>query len=297
MAYILFLDESGHDLARCPYEVLAGVAVEDRKIWPIILELHALEKKHFGRRISDGLLELKGRKLLKKKTYRLAGQLAPMAPKLRRDLAESCLQKGIDEKGSATPSVTREELTALAQAKLAFVGDVLETIERRHCPAFASIVDREAGRPAPNFLRKDYAYLFERFFYYLDNSRRRRHQGLIAFDEIEKSQAHILIDQMTRYFRDTAKGRHRCSQIVPEPLFVHSDMSSLIQVADLVAYIIAWGHRFGKMTGDARSELQPLAKRVSRLRYTSSRTVGGRTRNIHSFTHLTDLRPRGKGTR
>jgi hypothetical protein len=32
MAFLLFLDESGHDLVHSPYQVLAGVAVEDRDL-------------------------------------------------------------------------------------------------------------------------------------------------------------------------------------------------------------------------------------------------------------------------
>ena len=48
-------------------------------------------------------------------------------------------------------------------------------------------------------LRKDYAYLFERFFYFLEDNAARE-QGIVVFDELEKSQSHLLIDQMHRYF-------------------------------------------------------------------------------------------------
>ena len=36
MAWLLFLDESGHDRGASPYEVLAGIAIADRDIWKII---------------------------------------------------------------------------------------------------------------------------------------------------------------------------------------------------------------------------------------------------------------------
>ncbi|MDR2745409.1 MAG: hypothetical protein LBB66_09515 [Desulfovibrio sp.] len=69
MGYFLFVDESGHD-GTPPYEVLAGVALEDRQ-----------------------------------------------------RLALSCLQKG---DGKEQPA--RAELTALAQAKIAFVHGVADLV-------------------------------------------------------------------------------------------------------------------------------------------------------------------------
>jgi hypothetical protein len=42
----------------------------------------------------------------------------------------------------------------------------------------------------------------------------------VIFDERERSQSHLLIDQLTRYFRDTAKGRMRASRVIPEPFVV-----------------------------------------------------------------------------
>jgi hypothetical protein len=36
MAWVLFIDESGHDRKASPYEVLAGIAVRDRDLWPLI---------------------------------------------------------------------------------------------------------------------------------------------------------------------------------------------------------------------------------------------------------------------
>jgi len=36
MAYFMFVDESGQDHRDSPYEVLAGVAVHDTKLWDLI---------------------------------------------------------------------------------------------------------------------------------------------------------------------------------------------------------------------------------------------------------------------
>ncbi len=71
--------------------------------------------------------------------------------------------------------------------------------------------------------RKDYAYLFERFFYFLQGCNSPQpiaenaisEQGIIVFDELEKTKSHLLIDQTHRYFKGTATGRQRASLIVP----------------------------------------------------------------------------------
>jgi Protein of unknown function (DUF3800) len=93
---------------------------------------------------------------------------------------------------------------------------------------------------------------------------------------------------MSRYFQTTAKGRLRASRIVPEPFFVHSELTSLVQIADLVAYIIAWGVRVGSMTRPAREELRELADAVVAMRYMQQRDDFTRW----GFAIIDDLRPR-----
>ena len=41
---------------------------------------------------------------------------------------------------------------------------------------------------------------------------------------------------------------HRATLIIAEPFFVHSDLTTGVQIADLIAYCISWGLRFGRMT-------------------------------------------------
>jgi hypothetical protein len=88
--------------------------------------------------------------------------------------------------------------------------------------------------------------------------------ALSVFDELERSQSHILINQMAEYFKKTKKGRQRSSRIVPEPMFVHSDLTTLVQVADLLVYIVSWGVRTKRMDLPARAELADLAGSCSR---------------------------------
>ena len=50
MAYFLFIDESGQDRTASPYEVLAGIAVEDQDLWNLIVAIQQLEERIFMRR-------------------------------------------------------------------------------------------------------------------------------------------------------------------------------------------------------------------------------------------------------
>jgi hypothetical protein len=285
VAYFLFIDESGHDRRESPYEVLAGVAVQDRDLWNLIQALREAEIKHFGRRYTADRGELKAKKILKAKTYRLAAQLPPIPLEERSGLARRCLDDGA--------AAGRRELTALAQAKIAYVEEALEICARFRCRAFASIVTTDAPRPAASdFLRKDYAYLFERYFYFLEDTDPAA-LGLVVFDELERVQSHILIEQMNRYFQETWKGRTRASQIIPEPFFVHSELTTGVQIADLVAYILSWGFRIQGMTEPARQELKPLVERVCQIRHRAVRErMGNPNFGIWSIALINDLRAR-----
>ena len=287
MAYFLFLDESGQDGRNSPYEVLAGVSVADRDLWNLVRALQDAEVRQFGRRYTDGHeRELKASKILKRKTFRLARQMESIAPDLRREAAKRALDNGA--------AASRLELTALSQAKLAYVEEVFELCARFRCRFFASVVAQNALRPDPSMLRKDYTYLFERFYYFLEDVAPNE-MGIVVFDESEKSQSHLLLNQMSDYFLQTSKGRQRSGQIVPEPLFVHSDLTTGVQIADLVAYIVSWQVRFRpNMTQPRREELEGLGEQVCGLRHLSrQREIEGYgLGEVWSFCYLEDLRSR-----
>lgn len=188
MGYFLFVDESGHDRREAPYMVLAGIIVEDRNIWSLIQAIRRAEEVFFGMRITRGELELKGKKLLKRKTFRHAGQFEDYLPDERASLAKSCLEKGLFSRGKTSNGVTRDELTALAQTKIAYVNHIFDVCKKLHVKAIGSIVDISSEIPqGTNYLRKDYAYLFERFYYFLENMHRSE-MGYVVFDELDKTQ-------------------------------------------------------------------------------------------------------------
>jgi len=277
MAWFLFVDESGHDRKASPYEVLAGVVVRDSDLWHLINELHLAEISHFGRRYSAGNDELKGTKILKTKVFQHARLNVQIDPSEVVTLAKSALDDG------AKAGV--RELKALGIAKLNYVQSLLNICERFHCKAIASIVESTAPRTTQGGLRKDYAYLFERFFYFLE-SRDQHEQGIIVFDELEKTKSHLLVGQTQTYFKETATGRHRARLIVPEPFFVHSDLTTGVQIADLIAYIISWGFRMPKMLKPRRVELDNFVKQVANLRFKTEKN----NYDVWSFVHISDLR-------
>ena len=284
MAFFLFIDESGHDRKASPYEVLAGVSVRDCDLWNLIVAMHDAEIRHFGRRYSLGPAELKGTKILKTKVFQHARLNVAVPDEQRSALARAALDDGAN--------ATLAHLKALALAKLAYVREVFDICARFRCRAFASVVETDAQPTASDGLRKDYGYLFERFFYYLEDIGARE-SGIIVFDELEKAKSHIIIDQATKYFRETATGRNRASLIVPEPFFVHSDLTTGVQIADLIAYTISWGWRTATMTKPKREELDPFAEQISAMRYCSTREMAGISDyRIWSFAHITDLRTR-----
>jgi hypothetical protein len=156
-------------------------------------------------------------------------------------------------------------------------------------------VDKSSPLPASDHLRKDYVYLFERFFYFLEDMGPNAY-GVVVFDELEKIQSHLLLTQMDSYFKLPVRGRQRAGRILPEPFFVHSDLTTGIQIADLVAYILSWGLRFRPMTKPARPELAGYASQVCQLRHRAVREVGGDPHfTVWSFAFVTDLSSQSEG--
>ena len=231
---LYFIDESGHDHRASPYEVLAAVAVQERDLWNLIQAIRSAELEFFGVPFSEVGIELKGTKLLKKKTFRLAGEGDPIPAEERRDLVRALVIAGHEAEQTGTQAaVTFRGLVAYGQTVIAFVERIFNLMARYHVKTFAAIVELTAPRPTGvEFLRRDYAFLFERFFYHLE-SISATEMGLIVFDELEKAQSRILLGQMTDYFLRSQTGYRRSARIVPEPFFVHSDLTTVIQLANL----------------------------------------------------------------
>lgn len=291
---LFFIDESGTDHKQAPYEVLAGIGVRPRDAWPLILAIRDAQTRFFGVPLAEVLAEFKGSQLLKTKTFRLARQLGPLEETTRRDQARSLLEKGRRSRDTGvSENVTRLELTAYAQASLEYAAFVLEQCALHGVQVFASVVEVDAPQPQGRMLRKDFTYLFERFYHSLEAGEEHEH-GIVVFDELDRTQSHRLSTQMRAYFQDTTTGRRRATRILPEPLWVHSDLTTLVQVADLVAYSLNWGWRLkDRMTKPVREELLPYGLAAAELQFRGQRFDAQQQRHVPVFgiCHIRDLRP------
>src|SRR5208283_4723537 len=151
----------------------------------------------------------------------------------------------------------------------------------------ASVVDVQSPRPPADSLRKDYEYLFERYFYLLETLPPRE-RGLVVFDELEKSRSHVLIQQMAQYFLGTPDGRYRSSRVVPEPFFVHSDLTTGVFLADLTAYILGWGWRLQRMLQPKRDELAGYAQKLHDMQFHGEKMLpdGSGAMPLHGIIYL-----------
>ncbi len=283
MACFLFVNASGRQGAPSPYEVLAGVLVQERDIWNLAQAMADAEVRHFGRRLAPSGPP-KARALLKPKVFRQAGRVPSLPIDQRRELSRGCLE--------SPERATVVAQAALAQAKLAYVSDVLELAARYRCKYLASIVGKNAPRPLPGQLRKDYAYLFERFFYSLDDTASQP-LGLVVDGVGSGALGRQLRVQMERYFRATLKGRQRASLVLPEPVQVNGDLRSVVSLAGLVAYITSWAFRTKELGEPARYQLSPFKEQVRALRYRAVRDIGDNPNFvIWGFAVIPDVRMR-----
>lgn len=291
---LLFIDESGHDESGTPCEVLAGVSVAEDNLWNLVRAIRSAERTYFGGYLRDLLSEeTKARKLLKTKRFRIASRPVVIPGEELPGLANALLRKGKQARVSGQPHAgeTEKELVAYSRTVLGFVHEVLDITASFSVQVFASVVDPKAPRPPADKLRKDYVYLFERYFYFLETLPPRE-RGLIVFDELDKAKSHLLVQQMAQYFLGTDTGRYRSSRIVPEPFFVHSELTTGVFLADLAAYILGWGWRLQKMQQPCRQELRPYASKLHQMQFHGDKPRATRDGvwQLHGIVYLDDLR-------
>jgi len=125
MAWLLFMDESGHSHKELPYEVRGGYALADTHLWPFVQDVLRLELSCFGARLADYKSEVKGMKLLSKDRFEHAAQMPEVENLKRQHLCRSLLQAGLEKRPP-----TREQLTAYGQASLRMADGIFVLLER-----------------------------------------------------------------------------------------------------------------------------------------------------------------------
>ncbi len=97
---------------------------------------------------------------------------------------------------------------------------------------------------------------------------------------------------MAAYFLGTQNGRYRSTRIVPEPCFVHSELTTGVFLADLATYTLGWGWRRTPMPQPARAELAPYATKLQDVQFAGEKPKidGSGNWNLYRITYLDDLR-------
>lgn len=226
MSWLLFIDESGQDHNHAPYEVRGGVAIHASKIEKTISDTSELLNDMFG----DGTKrnEIKGSTLLDKRNF---DNLSRIDPKLGfSEIKEYTIdfQNGIKTRNT----FQSHAFTSIQTAKKSF-----EILRNNDAKLFASIVPRGSPKIADeNILRKDFVDLLTLFSQFL---KEKSEYGILIMDQVEQSHDKELINCI----RSASNERpdYFSNNVVSTPLFVSSDMSQGIQLADLCLYAVNWG--------------------------------------------------------
>jgi len=287
MSWLLFMDESGHDHKQMPYEVRGGVALHARQIWPFVRAVQALEVDMFGTPLAEYKKEFKGSNLLDKQRVTWAQQDGPMADAERRSNARAFLTKGLQK---VQPN--RREFTAYGQACNGMALGVFRLLREHRAVLFASAIPRGVmpsdDYKAQNFLRKDFVFLLERYFYFL---RGNQETGLLVLDRVEDANDKSFVRRLEKYFTKTSKGVERSDWIVPSPMFVSSFLSVPVQAADLCMYCLNWGYRRPRwgMDAPARAEIaKTFGRWIKTLQYSAELRSGATKRKLFGIVYVPD---------
>lgn len=254
---IFFIDESGHDHRESPYEVLGGIAIPQSELWAFICAIRELAKRHFGDDRLWSRQEIKGTKLLKRDRLRQAyGPIIPIEE--RRRLIQEFYQFSVNE----NDKLRRYHFAAYAQSCRFFCLDMLQTCQDHSARVLAAIIHPDATPQLPTILRADYVGIFHQLYEHSGANQDRR--SLIIHDERDDSQCRELARQLYVYY--VSEGQEVAQRVVPEPLFVKSHLTLGVLVADVVAYILAWGFRYAEVLNQRyRPDLAEFAELIKHI--------------------------------
>ena len=79
---------------------------------------------------------------------------------------------------------------------------------------------------------------------------------------------------------------------MPEPFFVHSDLTTGVFLADLAAYILGWGWRLNRMQQPCRQELRPYVAKLHDMQFQGEKPKPDEAGvwSLHGIVYLNDLR-------
>ncbi len=265
-----------------PYGALSGIAVEDSQVWAFARKLRDAQHQYFGRQLigSDGRY-LAAEYLLGEQVYDEGAQLFDGASRPAHHQSDV----------THTPSggaPLNEPAARSSQAKIGYCDFALGLAKDFSTLAFAMVFSTQSiSVQLDTQLRKDYAYLFERFYNFLSTTKVRS-TGVLVLPRVARGRTFVSQQSIVDYFTKTTNGRLRSQLILPDPLYADGDLGVILHLVEILSYISRWSVRLQGMVEPGRSEMDFLATRCLDLRY-SYKTDNGK--KDWSFKFIEDFQP------
>ena len=277
MSWCLFIDEPIDARGDSPYKVVAGLAVEDKHIWPLTVKLYDANLHYFGRQLrAPNSAYLKASDLLSHDIFLEAQHVLSVSNTERVRL----IHEALDE---SAPTIINQRV-ALSQAKISYCRFITNLIRDYEVRAFAVMAPANVVPvPLTNQLRRDYAFLLERFFYFLDDQLPAS-TGYLLLSELNKYG--VSANTLSDYFLKTSNGKVRSRSIIPEPLFTRGRINIIFQSTSLLGYALCWGFRTPTMHEPTRPELESFTSQFRAMRYLHTSSNG---KKDWSFKFIGDL--------
>lgn len=246
MSYVLYLDETGHDHRKLPLEVRGGIALDISTIGDFNQAMREIEFRLFGCTLASYGSELKAKKQLEKKRFSWASKGAALA---ERDLAPLTRHYLTTTARGEVPA--QMCWNAFGRSSINLVRKIPSVVKEHGGFLFASMIPRGTGhRPEGvdhDFVRKDIAFLLERFFYFLEDHDT---TGILVLDESDRTDDRRTLLRIQRYLGSHVEGRRFSRRILSTPLFAESHGHYPIQVSDVLIYSLATAFRRPWLTSE-----------------------------------------------
>lgn len=225
MSWLLFIDESGHDRKKLPYEVRGGIAIHASKLNSAILTTKdAISTLYGGQFLEKG--EIKGSGLLKPKNFAHAKNLDHTFS------AERVKQLTVDLLTDPIANSKMQNIAAYGNSSICLAKESFGILQKHNAKLFCTIVSKNSPLILENGLRMDFIKLIEKFSQFLE---KQNEYGVLVMDQVENSQDKKLSNCIEELFRQQ---RSKFRKVVSAPIFVSSDLTLGVQLADLCIYAV-----------------------------------------------------------
>lgn len=253
----MFIDEPGDHQSSLPYGSLTGVALKDTYVWELVKKLNKTHE-HYATLCQENNVPF--------------GSVFSV----QSDLTESLIGKSGN---NAMP---------LHKLHIEYFKFCLDLLRDYEAILFAIVIPRKDLRlRLDRQLRKDYSFLFERYFHFL-NSHHDNQIGYLIRSKYNNESRCVDELQIRDYFNNTTKGRLRSRLIMPEILSCDGSMSVLVHVSRIITFVVSQSVRMSGMDIPVNTSLLEVANLCNKLRFSY---VADNGKKDWSFKFVSDLSP------